>query len=235
MVLAERATDERGRQVSGTRAILFDLDGTLIDTTGLILCCFDHSWQTVCGRIPARAGVLATFGIPLREAMLRLGADADLAERLVTEYRQYNSANHDLLARPFTGVRQTVCELRARGYLTGVVTSKSRELALRGLKLCELDALIDAAVFLEDTARHKPAPEPILAALEKLSVEASAAIYVGDSPHDMAAGRAAGVRTAAALWGSLARAELEREGPDYLLESPDELLEIFRVEEKSEV
>ncbi|HXG94068.1 MAG TPA: HAD-IA family hydrolase [Blastocatellia bacterium] len=225
--------------MTDTQAILFDLDGTLIDTTNLILRCFEHSWQSVCGLTHERTVLIETFGIPLREAMRRLltasemakaanSGDADeLVERLLAEYRTFNVANHDLMAAPFNGVQQVIAELRARGYKIGVVTSKGRELATRGLKVCALDELVDAAIFLEDTERHKPCPEPILAALERLNEQPSRAAYVGDSCHDIIAGRAAGVTTVAALWGPMPRADLECERPDYLAESLSELLEIF--------
>ena len=150
-----------------------------------------------------------------------------LIDQLLAEYRSFNAANHDNLARPFEGTGEVLKELRRRGYLIGVVTSKGRDLALRGLKLCSLDGLIDSAIFLEDTQVHKPNPEPILAALKTLSRSCEAAAYVGDSPHDMAAARAAGVLAVAALWGPASRAELERENPDLIAESIGDLLEIF--------
>ncbi len=220
------------------QAILFDLDGTLIDTTNLILRCFEHTWQTVCAMTHAREALIATFGIPLREAMRQLAEqarthlaisldDETLLNRLLSEYRAFNLANHDTLAQPFEGTRQVLDQLRMRGYRTGIVTSKSRELAVRGLKLCALDGLIDEAIFLEDTMRHKPEPEPILAALSLFNLPAQAAVYVGDSSHDMMAGRAAGVMTVAALWGPMPRAELENQQPDHLAQSVFDLLEIF--------
>lgn len=226
------------------RAILFDLDGTLIDTTDLILRCFEHSWQNVCGLGHSREALIGTFGIPLREAMRRLmvqmsdvkaasenEGEVNLIERLLDEYRLFNIANHDVMACPFDGAEEVITQLRARGYFIGVVTSKGRELAMRGLRLCSphmiIGKLIDAAVFLEDTDKHKPHPEPLLAALEKLNVPPACAAYVGDSSHDMIAGRRAGVQTVAALWGPFPRAELERERPDYFAESISELLEIF--------
>jgi pyrophosphatase PpaX len=221
---------------TATRAILFDLDGTLVDTTDLILRCFSHCWQTVYGIEHSREALVATFGIPLSEAMRRLtrepniadlAVNEDMIERLLMEYRSFNVAHHDILAQPFNDTHRVIEELRARGYRIGVVTSKGRELANRGLKLCSLDELIDAAVFLEDTSVHKPQPEPILAALEKLNVRADCAAYVGDSCHDMIAGRRAGVRTIAAMWGPYPRTELERERPDHLAESISSLLEIF--------
>lgn len=219
------------------RAILFDLDGTLIDTTDLILRCFSHSWRTVQGLEHSREALIATFGIPLREAMRRLSAqtadaidhhhDDAMIDRLLTEYRLFNVANHDEIACPFDGTREVIETLRARGYQTGVVTSKGHDLAMRGLKLCALDQLFDTAIFLEDTQIHKPEPEPILAALDRLGLSGKEAAYVGDSCHDLIAGRRAGVKTVAALWGPMPRADLECERPDYLAESVNDLLKIF--------
>ena len=223
------------------QAILFDLDGTLIDTTNLILRCFDHSWQTVCGLTHPREALLETFGIPLREAMLKLAAgpnapvpsvvetssSEELIDRLLNEYRFFNVSNHDEMVCAFDGVAEVLASLRSRGYLIGVVTSKSRELARRGLRVCLLEPLIDEAVFLEDTLKHKPGPEPILTALERLNAAASSSVYVGDSRHDIIAGRRAGVRTVAAGWGPASRAELEREAPDLFAESVFELLDFF--------
>jgi pyrophosphatase PpaX len=224
-----------------TRAILFDLDGTLIDSTDLILRCFQHSWETVCGFNHSREALVKTFGTPLRDAMQRLlvaaptsetegysdEANHSTIEQLLFEYRSYNMANHDLLARPFERAGEVLSELRRRGYLISVVTSKSRELGLRGLRLFSLDALVDSAVFLEDTTVHKPHPQPILAALHRLREVAEAAAYVGDSRHDIVAARAAGVRSVAALWGPSSRTDLERERPDFVAETITDLLELF--------
>jgi pyrophosphatase PpaX len=152
---------------------------------------------------------------------------AGTVERLVEEYRSFNLANHDVLARPFEGTGEMLATLKARGYQIGVVTSKGRSLAQRGLELFGLHLYLDVAIFLEDTDRHKPDPDPIIAGLSRLDIEAEFATYVGDSPHDILAGKAAGVRTIAALWGPGDRANLERQAPDHLAESPASLLSIL--------
>ncbi|MCI0626349.1 MAG: HAD-IA family hydrolase [Acidobacteria bacterium] len=227
---------------TGRQAILFDLDGTLIDTTDLIVYCFNHAWQTVFARTHSRDAFVATMGIPLKDAMRRLlggldglGPDAideeptlGLIEDLLREYRSCNAANHDRMARPFQGMEAVLPKLRSQGYALGVVTSKSRELALRGLQLCSLWEFMEVFVSMEDTVRHKPNPEPLHFALEKLGIAPQQAVYVGDSRHDMQAGRAAGMRTVAALWGPVPREELELEYPDALAVGPEQLLEIFQ-------
>jgi len=223
------------------KAVLFDLDGTLIDTTELILYCFNHAWETICGRTHPPEVFVATMGIPLKDAMHKLlGATeglqreqigelrtAGFVESLVREYRTCNAANHDRLARPFPGMELVVAKLRERRYAVGVVTSKSREFAQRGLRRCALWEFMDVFISMDDTSIHKPRPEPLLLALERLQVAPQHAVYVGDSRHDMQAGRAAGVRTIAALWGPVPRSELELENPDMLADRPEELFKMF--------
>jgi pyrophosphatase PpaX len=224
------------------KAILFDLDGTLIDTTELILYCFNHAWKTVCGQTHPPEVFIATMGVPLKDAMGRLLEITDgmqlqqigelrkagLIESLVQEYRACNAANHDRLACRFPAMEGVLPELRDRGYALGVVTSKSRQFAERGLRLCNLWEFIEVFISMDDTSRHKPHPEPLLLALEKLQVAPKQAVYVGDSRHDMQAGRAAGLRTVAALWGPVPRNELELENPDVLAHTPQTLLNIFQ-------
>jgi pyrophosphatase PpaX len=126
-------------------------------------------------------------------------------------------------------MKPVIAKLRQRGYSLGVVTSKSRQFAERGLRLCGLWDFMSVFISMDDTLRHKPHPEPLLLALEKLRVAPQHAVYVGDSRYDLQAGKAAGVRTVAALWGPVPRSELELENPDCLSRTPGELLKIFQV------
>lgn len=219
--------------------VLFDLDGTLIDTTDLISRSYQHALTSVLGQPMAPDELYLGYGQPLPEAFSSIlahrktvpGGSEHLAliDRLIATYREFNVANHDLLAREFPDVRPILGELRRRGYVLGLVTSKGREIATRGLRLLRLDGAFQTTVFMEDSERHKPHPDPLWIALERLNSRdhPRSALYIGDSTHDLRAGRAAGVQTAGALWGPFPPESLIAEAPDYLLHAPGELLDIL--------
>jgi pyrophosphatase PpaX len=143
---------------------------------------------------------------------------------MVGTYRAFQHEHHDRMVTAYVGVRDMLAMLRGRGYVLGVVTSKARNGARRELAQFGLTDLLDVAVFLEDTERHKPEPDPLLEAARRGGFEPGRALYVGDSIHDIAAGRAAGMKTAGALWGPFDRRDLEAAGPDVLVEAPQDLL-----------
>ncbi len=215
-------------------AVIFDLDGTLINTSPLILATYR---QVLAGLPPGPAGdslLLEFFGLPLGEAIAgiqrRLGSAVIIDEEvvaLVEQYRQHNHRLHDELIESFVGVEAALAELRGRGYRVGVVTSKRRALALRGLRHYGLDAWVEAFVAADDCERLKPHPEPILRALGALGVPPDRAVYVGDTPVDVAAGRAAGVLALAAGWGPCPADALHAAGPHRLLESIQDLLDLL--------
>ncbi len=202
--------------------VLFDLDGTLIDTRDLILKSFAHTFEQVLQKSVPEDELLLHFGRPLHYTMQTYAPDR--VDELLQTYREFNRTNHDELTKEFPLVRATLAELKKRGYRLGIVTSKIRRVAVMGLKLFELDGLMDILVFEEDTEKHKPEPEPVLRALELASIEPSEAVYVGDSPYDILCGQRAGVKTAAALWTSYAHEDLLSLKPDYALEGIGDLL-----------
>ena len=215
--------------------ILFDLDGTLVDTTDLILRSFAHTFDThYPGRLPTRDALIATFGRSLpatfREMAAGEGApDPDTATlSLLDTYRAYQHVHHDAMVQAFPGVPEMLTALRDQGHRLGLVTSKMEGFARRGLSLCGLEAHFEVGVFHDDTPRHKPAPDPLLLAAERAGVDPRGVIYVGDSTHDVAAGRAAGMRTVAVLWGPFPQSMLEAERPDHLVTAPHELVAIAR-------
>ncbi len=197
--------------------VLFDLDGTVVDTVALIRESHRHAVTTVLGHDLPDDELLANVGRPLIEQMTAF--DAERADDLLQAQRAWNHAHTAELIRPYPGVGDMLAALKAAGCRTGVVTSKSRptvQLAFDALP--EVAAGIDVLVAVEDTDRHKPGPEPVLLALERLGAEAADAVYVGDAPFDVAAGNAAGVATVGVTWGFFPRAALEAEGAGVIVD-----------------
>lgn len=209
----------------GARTLLFDLDGTLIDSEELILESYRHTMRVHLGESPPDAAWLATMGQPLEAQLLDFARDAVEASAMLATYLEHNAAIHDRLLRPFPGVREYVWGLHVRGYRLGIVTSKRRANALRGLEACGFELRwFEAVVTASDVERFKPEPEPVLRALEEAGEpEPGRALFVGDSVHDLRAGRAAGTRTGAALWGPYPREALAPAEPDHWLERIAEL------------
>jgi len=206
------------------RTVLFDLDGTLVDSGAIILASFRHATRTVLRReIPDHELLAAVGGPGLREQMEAL--DPERVEELIDVYSAHNIGLHDDL-QPCAGILDVLETLRAEGRALGVVTAKRRAtLALAFEVLPELRRYFDVALGAEDTERHKPHPEPLLAALERLDADAAEAVYVGDSPFDVQAARAAGMASVAVTWGRIhSRERLERERPGAIAESVEELL-----------
>jgi pyrophosphatase PpaX len=208
-------------------AVLFDLDGTLIDSIDLIVNSARHAFEKCGHPTPTREEWIADLGLPLRAMFGRFIADDAKMEELVAGYREYQLANHDRLVRPYEEVSSTLRALHDRGYELAVVTSKSEPLAKRGLTHVRLEGFFDVIVGLESCTRHKPDPEPVRTALDRLGIGPEEAAFVGDSPHDMVAGRAAGVTTIAALWGPFSRVQLAPSEPDHYIGRMSELLGIL--------
>ena len=203
---------------------LFDLDGTLIDSIELIMSSFRHTMLTHRGAVPDDDDWRAGFGRPLRPQLARYARDADEVARMAATYRAHNLENHDRLVKPYAGIPPVVAALSERGVRLGIVTSKNRTAAEQGLRHCALDGFFDLLVTSDDVTEHKPHPAPVLAALASLEAQPAETVFIGDSPHDCEAGRAAGVSTAAALWGPFSRASLDAHDPDHWLARPEAIL-----------
>ena len=208
--------------MSGPRfaTYLFDLDGTVIDSTHLIMEAFRHTMRTHLGAVPDEARWRAGFGRPLRPQLANFARDASQAEQMVATYRDYTDQHHDRLLLPYPGIDDALATLRRDGARLAIVTSKTHGLARRGLARCGLADRFDVVIGMDDAAPHKPHPAPVQAALRRLSAGPGNAVFIGDSPYDIQAGRAAGVRTAAVLWGAFGRERLDPEAPDYWLPIP---------------
>lgn len=215
--------------MSSPRVLLLDLDGTLIDSSELILASYRHTMRTHLGETPPDSEWLEGMGRPLRVQLRDFASSEEEAKSMLDTYREHNHRVHDRLIRSFDGVRETLTGLRQRGVPLAIVTSKARRGVEMGMDACGLEAgWFDAVVTADDVELAKPHPEPVLRALRLLGEDAdpSRAVFVGDSVHDLRAGRAAAVATGAALWGPYGRAELEPGQPDYWLEDVRELKEL---------
>jgi len=199
-------------------AVLFDLDGTLIDSIELILNSAQHAFRGREGRIPTTADWLRDLGKPLTVMFKPYAKDAADVDTLIAGYREYQLANHDRLVRAYETVVDTLGSLRAAGHPLGIVTSKTTTLAKRGLELVGLGDYFDCIVGCDSCDKHKPDPQPVLVALDKLGYTPSEAVFIGDSVHDMAAGNAAGVVSIAALWGPFSIADLTPSNPAHYLQ-----------------
>src|SRR5678815_2400661 len=212
--------------------VLFDLDGTLIDSVRLILDSYHHTLASHGLEARQDAFWLEGLGTPLRVQFKYWSDDPTQLEAMIATYREYNLAHHDTMVTAYPGVVSMVRAIRAAGFRTGLVTSKNKPGAERGLRLVGLDQDMELIIGADDVVNPKPHAEPIEAALSRLGVPASAAIYVGDSVHDMESGRAAGVMTGAALWGPFDRKHLERTAPDVWLQRPDDLLGVLGLDRR---
>lgn len=208
------------------RTVLFDLDGTLIDSVRLILDSYHHTLAS--HGLPPRSDEewLRGIGTPLTVQFAEWRGDPDTLQALIATYREYNLTHHDRMVTVYPGVVDAVRAIRTAGVATGLVTSKNRLGALRGLTLARLEAMMDVLVCADEVTNPKPHPEPVEKAVALLRADPDTTIYVGDSVHDMHSGRAAGVRTAAVLWGPFGRSHLEGAGPDYWLEEPGDLVSL---------
>jgi pyrophosphatase PpaX len=206
---------------------LFDLDGTLIDSIRLILDSYHHTLTQ--HNLPARTDEdwLRGVGTPLSVQFSEWQESPEVLEAMIATYREYNLRHHDSMVTVYPGVLDAVREIKAVGIQTGLVTSKNRPGALRGLKLVGLEALMDVLVCADEVTNPKPHPEPVEKAVALLGADPASTVYVGDSIHDMHSGRAAGVKTAAALWGPFGRNYLESASPDYWLERPGDLVTLL--------
>jgi pyrophosphatase PpaX len=208
------------------RAVLFDLDGTLIDSIPLIVASMQHAFAgRACA--PSVPEWVALIGTPLDAMIRRWAADEADVALLKERYKEHQWAHHDAMVRAFPGVPDVLDALGRRGVRMAVVTSKLEPSARRSLEFLGLLGYFEVVVGLESTVRHKPDPEPVQFALGALSAAPGEAAFVGDSPHDVRAGNAAGVVTVATLWGPFTRAELEPAAPRAWAAEVGELLPVL--------
>jgi pyrophosphatase PpaX len=204
--------------------VLFDLDGTLINTNELIIKSFLQTLDTYYPGKYSRNDVLPFIGPPLEESFGTI--DETRIEELVKYYREFNIKHHDDLVEEFEGVKETVKILKEKGFKLGVVTSKIRQTVNMGLNITQLSSYFDVVITVDDVQKPKPDPEPILFALEKLDSKPEETIMIGDIHYDILAGKNAGTKTAGVAWTLRGKDYLSSYNPDFMLDTMTDLLEI---------
>lgn len=207
------------------KSVLFDLDGTLINTNNLIIKSFKYTLKKHLNIMEDEKEIVKYFGEPLITTLKRY--DEKNAEALVDTYRRYNSEMHDKLTQEIDGVQEAIHSMKEMGIIVGVVTSKKRITAERGLKLFNLFDYMDIIVTPEDTNKHKPDGEPILKACEMLNINPNEVLYVGDSHYDILCGKNAGTKTCIVKYTALDLKELYTYNPDYAVDSLTEIVDII--------
>ena len=209
--------------------ILFDLDGTLVDSIGLIVAAAMNAFACRPGPSPTEAEIRNTIGRPLPTTFGPWLVNDDDLPFLIARYREYQLEHHDRLTSAYEGIVDAVAELDAAGCAMGIVTSKVGFLADRALVHTGLARYMRCVIGSDSTTKHKPDPAPVFLALERLNAAPADAVFVGDSPYDMEAARGAGVRALGVAWGAFDAHRLLDAGAERVVERPLELVSILTV------
>lgn len=206
--------------------ILFDFDGTLIDTNELILQTLnDVSKKFLGAEIPLET-MNAILGKYLDDQMKFLSETH--YEQMVLYYKELYKARQDKMTKEFAGIGEMLRKLKELGCMTAIVSAKGRGGIEHGLKLFSLDRFIDVVISAYDIRNNKPHPEPALKALEALGGDPAGSLLVGDSPYDIMCGKNAGIKTVLVGWSIFPKDELLKLCPDYIIEEPGELINIVK-------
>ncbi|MEP6629594.1 MAG: HAD-IA family hydrolase [Lapillicoccus sp.] len=201
--------------------VVFDLDGTLVDTIGLIVASYQHAFTTVLGREEDEAMIRSWIGQPLIRGFRAI--DAGHADELLSTYLAWNRANTERLIRRYAGIDTLLADLTSAGVRVAAATSKLRGPAQEAVRLTGLTAYLDVLVTMEDTDAHKPDPAPLLLAVDRLGTSPGDAVYVGDAVVDVRAARNAGMAAVGVTWGAGTREAVVGSAPDAVADTVDEL------------
>jgi pyrophosphatase PpaX len=204
--------------------LLFDLDGTLIDTNDLIIKSFLHTLEQYFPGEYKRNDVLPFLGPTLDDTFSKINPEK--VDEMCHVYRTYNKATHDSLVKEFPGVPETIKTLKEAGFKMGIVTSKMSDVAMMGMNLTKLTPYFDTIVAYEHIEKPKPDPEAIYKALDALGSSPEEAIMVGDNGSDILAGKNAGTLTVGVSWSIKGRDFVSSFEPDYML---DKITDIYPI------
>lgn len=206
--------------------ILFDLDGTLIDTNRLIIDSFKHTYKTHLGLDVSEEDILKYFGEPLIVTLRRYSDEQ--ADEMFKTYIAFNETRHDSSVSLCGDIKGLLEALKKMGCTLAVVTSKRRKIAVQGLELFDIKKYFDVIVTLEDTEQHKPNPAPVIKALELLKAKPEEALMVGDSTYDIHCAHGAGVKAVLVKWSAANGHQEEPATADYVIKETCELVELIK-------
>lgn len=201
--------------------VIFDLDGTLVDSINLIVASYQHAFTTVLGHPWDEAEIRTWIGQSLYGAMKR--AAPEQADEIFRVYTEWNVANTERLLKGYPGVPELLADLAAAGVRMGVATSKRDEPAHWAMKLAGIDALVPLLVHHDSVDEHKPSPKAVLLAASELDADVADCVYVGDAAVDVLAANNAGMDSVAVTWGAGTRASIEAARPTVTCNTIDEL------------
>lgn len=208
--------------------ILFDFDGTLADTNGLVIESWQHVYRALTGREADLPMIKATFGEPLGISMEKIFPNTPM-EQAIDIYRGHQKDIYEEMIQPFSGMVELIKELKARGLKIGVTTSRMRNTTLIGLNKFGITEYMDAIVTCDDTDKHKPDPEPVLITLERLRAKPENTLMVGDSMFDIKCAHNAGVKAVLVGWAEAVTEEdlNSPDAPEYFIEKAEDLLRLL--------
>ena len=206
--------------------VLFDLDGTIVDSGWIILASYRHATTTVLGRDYPDEVLLARVGAGDLEAQMR-EFDAERSDELARAYREFYAPLHSEL-QAFPGMLELLRKLDGEGRTLGIVSAKRHDIVQLALDALGFGDTLDIVIGSDEAPRGKPHPDQILLALERLGADPDQTAYVGDAPFDVAAAKAAGVHAVGVTWGGIhTRERMEAEGPDAVVDTAEELYAVL--------
>lgn len=208
--------------------VLFDFDGTVMDTTEVIVNSWQHTFKVIEGRERPLTEIYPTFGEPLPITMEKFFPEHPVEES-INIYRSYHYDNFGELIKVFPGMEQLLIDLQNDGYNLALVTSRLLGTTMQGLDAYDLKKYFDTVLTCEDTDKHKPDPAPINITLDRLGKKPDNAIMIGDTMFDILCAKNAGVKSVLVDW-AVAVNEEERTGanaPDFIIKDPLEVIDIL--------
>ncbi|ANS76296.1 pyrophosphatase [Paenibacillus yonginensis] len=218
--------------MSKIETILFDLDGTIVNTNELIIKCFQHIMEKQGQPGYAREKIIPFMGQTLEQQLQAFTGMTDV-ELMVKDYRAYQAIHHDALIQEFPHVDEVMAKLHEQGYTLGVVTTKVKFSTDRVLEMFGMKKYLSTIVTLEDVEHPKPDPQPVLTAVERLGANPATTLMVGDSPADIQSALAAGVQAAGVAWSLKGKEKLLEYGPHYILNDMRDLYQLVGMESEA--